>query len=506
MKIGNKRVLIGILILTGLMQGCTQKKEEAEEVKETVVSVEISKPQRKDISLSYNFSGTVQAQDTIVVIPKVAGEVVEKHFEVGDHVNEGDLLFRIDDSAAQISLKQAQAALTSAQAGYTSQQATQASAYASATETLGKIPTNDQQLGVAVDSAYATKVQANAQRDTANASSDYYNSSYDKAKQAVDDAVKARDNALATLNTAKQSGDIATISSATIAYQTAEANVKTAESARDQAELAKKTNENNAKSAEMQYYVAEENYGMAVQNKQDYETYTVNSTMYGANAQMVGADAALTNSKASVDQARANVENAQLALDYTQVKSPVSGIITAINVSEHNMASQQTQAYIIQSDAKEKIVFYVAEETQKNMQVGNPAIVTKNGTDYPAVITTIENTIDQSTGLFKIEAALSANFGELVSGSVVNIRTVTRQSKGVITVPINSVYYDGDQAYVYVAENDVAVRKNLTVGLSDDEVIEVLEGITENDRVIITYSAQLNDGVSITELVQGENK
>jgi len=57
-----------------------------------------------------------------------------------------------------------------------------------------------------------------------------------------------------------------------------------------------------------------------------------------------------------------------------------------------------------------------------------------------------------------------------------------------------------------VAENDVAVRKNLTVGLSDDEVIEVLEGITENDRVIITYSAQLNDGVSITELVQGENK
>ncbi len=506
MKISRKGVLVFLLLIIGLMQGCTKEEAKTEEEKETVVSVEVSKPVKKDISLSYNFSGTVQAQDTVVVIPKVAGEVTEKYFEVGDHVNEGELLFKIDDSAAQISLKQAQAALTSAQAGYTSQQATQASAYASATETLGKIPTNDQQLGLAVDSAYASKVQANAQKDSAYASSDYYNSSYEKAKQAVDDAVKARDNALATLNAAKQSGDEAQIAAATSAYQAAEANIKSAESARDQAELAKKTNENSAKSAEMQYYVAEENYGMAVQNKQDYETYTVNSTLYGANAQMVGADAALTNSKASVDQAKANVENAQLALDYTTVKSPVSGTITAINISEHNMASQQTQAYIIQSDAKEKIVFYVAEETQKSMQAGNSAIVTKNGTEYPAVITLVENMIDSSTGLFKVEAALTGNFGELVSGSVVNIKTITRQSKGAVTVPINAVYYDGEQAYVYTAQNGLAVRKDITTGLADEESIEVTGGISEEDKVIITYSAQLNDGVSISELTQGVNK
>lgn len=496
-------VLSSVLVLS-MLTGCGEKAEETEEVKETVVEVETGKPVKKDISVSYNFSGTVEADDVVNVIPKIAGEVIEKHFSVGDHVNEGDLLFKIDDTSAQITLKQAEAGLTQAKAGLNSQVAAQASTYASATETLGKIPTNKQQLGVAVDSAYATAVQANAAKDNANANSDYYDEAYENAKSAVEDVTKARDAAKDALERARREGDETEIAAAQTQYQNMENALKSAESTRDQAELAKKTGENNAKSAEMQSYVAQENYGMAVRNKQDYETYTVNSTLYGANAQMVGADAALTNSKAGVTQAEANVENAKLALDYTQVKSPVSGTITAINVSEHNMAGQQAPAYVIQSDEKEKIVFYVAEETQKNMREGNEATVTKNGRVYPAVIKVIENTIDQNTGLFRVEAALKGNSGELVSGSVVNIETVTRQSSGVLAVPINCVYYDGDQPYVYVAENKKAVRRDIVTGLSDDVHIEAVSGLGADENIIMTYSAQLNDGVSVSELTGGE--
>ena len=161
------------------------------------------------------------------------------------------------------------------------------------------------------------------------------------------------------------------------------------------------------------------------------------------------------------------------------------------------MASQQTQAYIIQSDTKEKIIFYVAEETQKNITVGNTAVITKNGTDYNAKITNVENTIDGNTGLFKIEAQLINNSDDLISGSVVGIKTVTRETKNALTVPINAVYYDGNQPYVYVAEGDISVRKDIETGLSDEEDIEVTGGLNDEDRVIITYSAQLKDGAKI---------
>ena len=491
--------MLSAALILSMFTGCSLGKKDEEEEKETVVPVETGRPAVKDISVSYNFSGTVEADDIVNVIPKIAGEVTEKHFAVGDHVNEGDLLFKIDDSTAQITLKQAEAGLTSAKAGLNSQVAVQASTYASATETLGKIPTNDQQLGVAVDSAYASAVQAGVQKDNANLNTEYSEEQYDNAQNAVKDTKAARDTAKATLEKAKQGGDEDQIAAAMEAYTKAEAAVSSAESLRDQLEFAKKTNANNAKSAEMQYYVAQEGYNMAVRNKQDYETYTVNSTLYGANAQMVGADAAVTNSKASVEQAEANVENAKLALDYTQICAPVSGIITEINVSEHNMAGQGSPAYVIQSDTKEKIVFYVAEETRKFITPGNFALVTKNGTDYEAAIKKVENTIDSESGLFKIEADPIGNPQDLIPGSIVNIRTITREAKNAVTVPINSIYYDAEQAYVYTVVNGTAKRRNVTTGLSDETDTEIIDGISKDDRIILSYSAQLKDGVKIEE-------
>lgn len=488
-------VLSASMILA-MLTGCGSDKKE-EEVQETIVSVETGKPVIKDISVSYDFSGTVEANDVVNIIPKIAGEVTEKHFNVGDHVNEGDLLFKIDDTGAQITLKQAEAGLTQAKAGLNSQVAAQASTYASATETLGKIPTNDRQLGVAVDSAYASAVQAGTQKDNANASSEYNSEAYENAKNAVEDVKKARDAAKEALDKAIQGGDEEEIAAARTQYNNMETALKTAENTRDQAELAKKTGENNAKSAEMQYYVAQEGYEMAVRNKQDYETYTVNSTLYGANAQMVGADAALTNSRAGVTQAEANVENAKLAIEYTQVCAPVSGTITAINVSEHNMAGQQTPAYVIQSDSKEKIVFYVAEETRKFITPGNSALVTKNGTEIRAVIKNVESTIDENSGLFKVEAEPVGNGEGLISGSIVNIKTITRQTKNAVTIPINSIYYDGSQAYVYIAENGFAKRQVVTTGLSDDKDMEIIEGVSAEDSVILTYSSELKDGVKL---------
>ncbi len=74
---------------------------------------------------------------------------------------------------------------------------------------------------------------------------------------------------------------------------------------------------------------------------------------------------------------------------------------------------------------------------------------------------------------------------------------MTREAKNALTVPMNCVYYDASQAYVFVAEGGMAVRKNITTGLSDEKNIEVKEGLTENDDVILTYSAQLKSGTKI---------
>ena len=65
-------------------------------------------------------------------------------------------------------------------------------------------------------------------------------------------------------------------------------------------------------------------------------------------------------------------------------------------------------------------------------------------------------------------------------------------------IPYNSVYYDGTQAYVYTVVGGKAQKTNITTGLYDIDNIVVTQGLTKEDVVITTWSAQLRDGVEVS--------
>jgi RND family efflux transporter MFP subunit len=509
-----KIMAIGIagILATGALYGCEApipgKSVSGDEVtaEDESVEVMVQSPKNKNITLSSNFSATVTAESEVKVIPLISAEVVEKNFEVGDHVNEGDLLFRMDDEALQIALKQAQAQVTTAQASLKSNtaaaEATKAKANvdrAQATQTVGEMPYADKQMERSVDSAYVDKVAANNNRKNAGDSVDLAKTSLDDYKKAKDDVKKALDTAEAAYNAdptnAAKKAD----------YETQKENYETAKNRVDNAEKQLDSAKRTAQNKELDYYLSEEDYGLAAQKRDNYYLYDRTTTMFGAyaqavgaNASDVGADASVTTSRAGVQNAQAGLESAKLNLEHAVVTAPVSGTITAINVTLHNMASTQSPAYVIQSDAPCKVVFYVAEETVRSITPGTDAIVNKNGKDYAARIINVYDTIDPDTGLFKVEAGVTGQgASELIAGSSVSIRTITRKTDNAITVPIDSVYYDGDKPFLYVADGNTAKKIYVVTGLSDDKDLEIVDGITPDDKVVVTYSGSLRDGTAL---------
>ena len=93
--------LAAVLLFSSVtLSGCGKKQEEVpEEEKKTEIMVETSSVGTKTISIMSDFIGSIEAGEETIIMPKVAGEVTEKYFEVGDYVNAGDLLFTIDDTA-----------------------------------------------------------------------------------------------------------------------------------------------------------------------------------------------------------------------------------------------------------------------------------------------------------------------------------------------------------------------------------------------------------------------
>ena len=96
----------------------------------------------------------------------------------------------------------------------------------------------------------------------------------------------------------------------------------------------------------------------------------------------------------------------------------------------------------------------------------------------------------------------------LLSNTSVSLSLVTNSVKNQILIPFDAVYYDNDQAYVFVAQKDTdgekAVRRDVTTGLYNNDRIVILEGLSSGEEVITTWGAGLKDGAFI-EVIQAKD-
>ena len=73
---------------------------------------------------------------------------------------------------------------------------------------------------------------------------------------------------------------------------------------------------------------------------------------------------------------------------------------------------------------------------------------------------------------------------------------------GVVTVPVEVVNADREGDFVFVAEDGVVKKKRVVTGISSDTDIEIQEGLTAGEAVIMTTGQELEEGTPVTVLPQ----
>lgn len=100
-------LLAAVMTLGGCAGSSDTAGTEEMEAADTALAVEASAPETGSLAVSSTFIGTVSPQEQVSIIPLVSGEVAAVNFEVGDHVQAGDVLLQIDDEAARLQLESA---------------------------------------------------------------------------------------------------------------------------------------------------------------------------------------------------------------------------------------------------------------------------------------------------------------------------------------------------------------------------------------------------------------
>lgn len=210
-----------------------------------------------------------------------------------------------------------------------------------------------------------------------------------------------------------------------------------------------------------------------------------------------------------VELARLQYENAKVAyniqLESSQVTSPIAGRVESLDISVHDMVSTQTNLCVISGEGGKSVEFYVPERIVSGLSVGDNLTVEKDGTDKAATITEVNSMIDQASGLFKVKASIPDG-NTLATGSSVKLNVVSSKAENVLSVPVDSIYYDGGDSFVYTYVNGTVKKVAVTVGIADDTYAEVKAGIAESDLIINTWTSELYDGSEVTLSDETEEK
>lgn len=460
--------IAAVLALTLMLGGCGSAAQEtaAMDEEESAVTVSTKSVETGTITLTNSFVGTISPEETVMVIPLAQGTVTETFFEVGDTVQAGDVLFKIDDESAKLALEQAQLNVKS----------TQQSADSTIENLVNQQDSSDLQLE-------SSKLQSKSSFEQAQIGYVMAKDAYEAADKACDSARKTYENVKKAYENAKNApvdisgGNLGAVNNAAEAVTEAAVELAKAEATRDQAYQA--------------YLTARSGYH-AAQEGQDLTDETAEMTREQLDKTIASTEASL---ETGLSLAALGVEQAQMALDYYTVTAPVSGVIESKNVDVNGMATQASPAYTIVNNNTMTVTFQVSESVKNTLSVGQEVTLERNNDTYKAAITEIGSSVNPQSGLFQIKACVAANGSELPSGVSVKVSADTYRAENTMIIPYDAVYYENEGAYVYTSVDGRAVKTPITTGIFDDENIVVTGGLNLGDIVVTSWSPQLTGGV-----------
>lgn len=244
------------------------------------------------------------------------------------------------------------------------------------------------------------------------------------------------------------------------------------------------------------------------------------ATVAKANATLLVQQASLTQSQAALDQvlakprgvdvaglkaavgsAEANERAALARLRKTEIVAPIDGVISDIvyDIGEQVSAGQEMVTMFAQGDAYD-IALDIPESDITKIAVGQTADITFDAfgdkMKFSGSVYSINpaQKVIQDVVFYEAKVVLSGgnDEGVLKPGMSANVTILTNLRDGALYVPSRSVLEKDGQPYVRIPKNDHEFdERSVTTGLkADDGLTEIVDGVSENETVVVTVKSQ----------------
>jgi RND family efflux transporter MFP subunit len=419
--------------------------------------VTLAPVERRRVTGTVVYTGSVAPFAEEDIYPRVTGRIVEMPVYPGDAVRPGQIVARLDDVELSSRVREATAATTAAEANVAQMEADVVAASHVVTQMEREVA-----MTVA-DLAAAREGVVQMERELAMV----------EAEASYQEPLLAREEQL---------------------FRVGAVSRQDVESARSMAAATR---------AKEQAARAKVNQARAMVLSAQAKAEAARARLEQAGAMEASARRKRDAMAAMAGQSQAQLRTAEVVRDYINILAPSAGYVVKRLVAPGVLVQPGMAILKIAQIDRVRLQANVGEKDLPSIRVGSPVTVTTTGPEpapITARVTSVFPFVDQGPRTAVVEAVVENPARRLLPGQYVTMQFVTGERVDALTVPRRAVARMGGTTRVWVLEGDQVQPREVTTGLENPDLVEIVKGLGGTERVVAQGHEGLYAGARVTDV------
>ena len=211
--------------------------------------------------------------------------------------------------------------------------------------------------------------------------------------------------------------------------------------------------------------------------------------------------AAITNAQGQLASAQGKYLGAEAQLSYTEIRSPINGVVTDRPLFAGETAAAGTPLLTVMDTSALIAKLHIAQSQAQQLAVGAPATITVPGMaePVPAKVSLISPALDPGSTTVEVWLRVENTNGTLKPGTPVHASITGRTVNNALIVPADAIQAAPDASHfvMLMAADNTAHKHPVTLGVVTPDSAQILIGVGPNDMVISTGGYGLDDNTKV---------
>jgi len=207
----------------------------------------------------------------------------------------------------------------------------------------------------------------------------------------------------------------------------------------------------------------------------------------------------LQAAKGQLTSAQGKYESAAAQLSYTEIRSPIDGVVTDRPVYAGETPASGTPLLTVMDTSSVIAKAHIPQDQAAALKVGDPATLLAPG-DVKAAgkVTLVSPALDPNSTTVEVWIEAPNPDGTLRPGMTVRVQAVAQALTNAIVVPASAVLKTADGAnMVMVVRDGVAHQVPIEVGVRDSDRVQITKGLSGSETVIVSGGYALPDNTKV---------